>query len=71
MFQVVFYWIVFPVYSLSCSIGMQLQLARSSEEEEDATNIVEMDFHLQDTKPADEQTVDKSKIETRRKLLMR
>ena len=50
---------------------MQLQLARNSEEEEEDKNIDEMDFHQQDMKPADKHSMEKSKIETRRKQSMR
>ena len=50
---------------------MQLQLARSSEEEEEDKIVDENDFHLEDMKPATEHTVDKNRIETRRKQLMR
>ena len=59
------------MYTVSCSIGMQLQLARNSEEEEEDKNIDEMDIHQQDMKPADKHSMEKSKIETRRKQSMR
>ena len=65
------FWIDFCFYTLSCSMGMQLQLARSSEEEEEDKDIVEMNCHQQDMKPANEHPENKSKKETRRKELMR